>query len=380
MSETNKLDEKSKKKLDKYGKCLPSYPLVEYVPSKDQLLGTVFPSNVFGSLDSEYFRTFSSTLSKLNSDDNMTALVQTTVKTVTAAVAGIFGADAAPNLIFTITDASVMAVQIFDTIVKIVAKAEKVITKIEKKASKIKSVANKVDDDMLRLIFDIMNIEFTDGIVGVKCHIKYLLKEYRKKGVKITVLCELFKPIYNSMIKFIGSVASTAMPGSFGAPRAILENLAKSKLGRRVVIGLIISKVTNYYNMIKKNRNLPEELRNMFEDPDIMAKYIQCIIANKNCPEKIEKETKKKSKKGSSFSFRPQLRLGISLNPKKQMMKVISTGAERISGVSRIIAENIPAYQESMVIISDGSGMFAYMVSKMFAVSIALLYVFQACP
>lgn len=367
------------KKLDKYGKCLKSYPLVEYVPSKDQLLGTVFPSDVFGSLDSEYFRTFSSTLSKLNSDDKMTALVQTAVKTITAAVAGIFGADAAPNLIFTITDASVMAVQIFDTIVKIVAKAEKVITKIEKKASKIKSVANRVDDDTIRLIYDIMNIDFTDGIDGVKCHIKYLLKEYRKKGVKITVICELFKPIYNAMIKFIGSVSSTAMPGSFGAPRAIIENLAKSKLGRRIVIGLIISKVTHYYNMIKKNRNLPAELRNMFEDPDVMSKYIQCIIANKNCPEKIEKENKKKSKKSSSFSLRPKMSFGVSINSKKQMMQMISTGVGKVSGVSRLIAENIPAYQESMIVISDGSGMFAYMVSKMFAVTIALLFVFQAC-
>lgn len=338
--------------------CKKSYPMVEEVPEINDILSAMLPESMNINDMNARINTINDTISYITPESTAAKIADTTLKTAVSAVSAIIGADAVVNLVITIKDAITLIVKIFGILAKVM------------------SVVSTITDpeqqnNTVRLIYDIFHINFDNGPKGVECHMNYILKEYKKMGVDTSVVCDIFTPLYDAMMTFLGSLLSS-IPMVAGTPRVAIQILTQSKLVRNVIIGQIIKLFKNTYKKLKKNKALPKDVRNMFEDPKAMSNYMNCLLVHKDCSEEM-----KKHEKGI---IRSAIMMAIpSINPMAYMRKAADLAGSVASTSTRYIANKSETFKGYMEKISENIGFIAFIISKVFIITLALLYVFKSC-
>lgn len=314
--------------------CAKEYPMVEDIPSGKQLLNFVLPEKFQTEDILEQLDKFSSILGAVTPESGAAQILDTIAKNAISAVAAIVAADAPVNLILAIKDTIFMVLKVINLILLIVQNGL-IITD------------TATSEETMRLLFDILNIDFGKGFDGVECHVKHILKEYKKRGITTDIICQVFNPLYNALIDFMGSVLST-IPFTAGIPRTLIKMASVSNRGKRFIMNQVIRITKQQYSKLKKERRVPKELRNMFEDPKALENYIKCVMTG-SCDQK------------GGFGLKTGMKLA-----KKLASKATVT-----------LAKNSGKYQELMNNVAKYSGLFAYMISKVFVFALALIYIFR---
>lgn len=338
--------------------CDRSYPMIEEVPEINDILSSMLPESMNINDMNARINSINDALSYITPESTAAKIADTTLKTAISAVSAIIGADAVVNLIITIKDAITLIIKIFGVLAKVM--------------SVIGTITDpEQQNNTVRLIYDIFHINFDKGPKGVECHVKYILKEYKKLGVDTSVVCNIFTPIYDAMMTFLGSLLSS-IPMVAGTPRVAIQILTQSNMVRRIIIGRIIKIFKNTYAKLKKNKALPKDVRNMFEDPKAMANYMNCLLVNKDCSKDMLKNQK--------GIMRSAISLAIpSLNPMAYMRKAADLAGSVTSTSARYIASKSETFKEYMEKLSENIGFIAFIISKVFIITLALLYVFKSC-
>lgn len=338
--------------------CDRSYPMVETVPEINDILSAMLPESMNINDMNARINSINNVLSYITPESTAAKIADTTIKTAVSAVSAIVGADAIVNLVITIKDAITLIIKIFGIL------------------SKVMSVVGEITDpeqqnNTVRLIYDIFHVNFDKGPKGVECHMKYILNEYKKMGVDTSVVCNIFTPLYEAMMTFLGSLLSS-IPMVAGTPRVAIQVLTQSNMVRRIIIGRIIKIFKNTYAKLKKNRALPKDVKNMFEDPKAMANYMNCLLVNKDCSKEMIKQQK--------GIIRSALSLAIpSINPMSYVRKSADLAGSIVSKSTRYIAEKSETFKGYMEVLSENIGFIAFIISKVFVITLALLYVFKSC-
>lgn len=338
--------------------CATSYSMVDHVPDINEIISSILPSGtnydeIMGKLES-----ISSIMGSITPSSNVGKIVDVTAKTLVSAASALVGADAIVNIILTIKDAVFMAIKILGIVGNIMTQ----ITQIAREATQ---------EDTIRMFYDIFNIDFNKGPKGVECHISYILNVYKKKGVDTSIVCNLlFYPLYDLLIDFLGSLLSS-IPMTAGAPRVILSLFAKKKLAKKTIMSLIIKFTKKTYGKFKKNKMLSHEVRNMFEKPEELEKYIKCLLLQEDCTKKQLKQLK--VKKNIRSLMIP------SINPFTHIKKISNVTNSLVSSASKYVANHSDKYKNAMIVVSENISVIAYYISKIFVIVLSLLYISKEC-
>ena len=337
--------------------CKKSYPMVKRVPEINNILSAMLPESMNINDMNARINSINDALSYVTPESTAARLADTTLKTAVSAVSAIIGADSVVNLVITIKDAITLIVKIFGILATVM--------------STIGTITDpEQQNNTVRLIYDIFHINFDKGPKGVECHMKYILNEYKKMGVDISVVCNIFTPLYDAMMTFLGSLLSS-IPMVAGTPRVAIQILTQSKMVRNIIIGRIIKLFKNTYKKLK-NKSIPKDVQNMFEDPKALANYMNCLLVNKDCSKEMLKQ-----QKGIIHSA---LMLAIpSINPMSYMRKAADLAGSITSKSTRYIAGKSEKFREYMEKLSENIGFIAFIISKVFIITLALLYVFKSC-
>ena len=251
--------------------CHPEYPLIDVdtTPTPEDLLLKILPksfiseysgsddilTNIYDKLKKIYIP-----FSFLNEDTVGKKILVETGKILSSIGADIVtfgeGGDVIISLLFTIKNIIEVLMQV------------------------VKSLSELLDDaDALRFIYDILNINFTEGPVGVKCWIKYILDEYGSDSESYDLICSFFDSILDKLAAFIGNTVGTMIPDSAGLPGLLIPIIvAKARSG---ALKYVEKKVDHYYNKIPRRYHIlirnPKAFKK-FLDKKILKKITQKII------------------------------------------------------------------------------------------------------
>lgn len=122
------------------------------------------------------------------------------------------------------------------------------------------------DTEAMRLLYDILNINFLGGPFHVKCWIKYILREYGSDTPVYQTVCDFFHKIFNKLANFMGNAFGAMIPDSIGIPGILVPMLIKNfKAG---AINIIEVQINKYY------KKIPRDLKIMLNKPHLFKKFL----------------------------------------------------------------------------------------------------------
>lgn len=130
------------------------------------------------------------------------------------------------------------------------------------------------DPDAMRLLYDILNVDFKGGPFHVKCWIRYILREYGDETSAYHTVCSFFNKIFDKLANFMGNALGAMIPDSIGIPGMLIPLLIKQfKSG---AISIIEKQINKYY------KKIPRDIKLMIKNPKIMKKFLDRKISKAN--------------------------------------------------------------------------------------------------
>jgi hypothetical protein len=243
----------------KANRCKPEYPILEenQYPTTIQFLQKIVPSSWLGKTDNSEVaitnlmskvNSMSASLSMLDTDSSMLKSIGVNLLRVTSSVAldvATLGAggDIIISLLFTFKS-------VLDLIASIITHLNDVIQ----------------DPDSMRLLYDILNVNFLEGPRGVECWIRYIINEYGDDTSAYDTVCDFFHKIFDKLANFIGNAMGAMIPDSAGMPGLLIPMLIKQfKSG---AVSLLESQVKKYY------KKIPHDIQVMITKPKLLKKFL----------------------------------------------------------------------------------------------------------
>jgi len=343
--------------------CKPDYPLVSHEKQIEfiDLLNLIIPINkipeselsnekqtinnseiknvmkdVFGSLDNVDTRVYQimnvvDGLNKMISViDPESKLGKTAIKTLQTALGALgtvitvgLPADMLVNLVFAIKSAIALVIKflgVFSLAITI-----------------MKQLCPEEKEVFIYYVYDILNINFEDGPLGVKCQYDYIKKKYAPLTPKLNfLLCKLFSVVYLKFASFFGDAISMMIPYNFGLISHAIYVLLTTEKGKSMAMGSIIKRVIGYYNKI------PTQMKKIIQSKTGFEDLIKCIynpymfkIIHDNFDKAIDKSVEK---------FLNQSMMGIptGLIPSSASMKVYKFGRKITNFASKTVTGHTP--------------------------------------
>jgi hypothetical protein len=240
-------------------KCKPEYQILQehQYPTTIQFLQKIVPSSWLGNTDNtdlaisnlmKKINSLSTSLSFLDTDSSTLKSIGVNLLRITSSVAldvATLGAggDIIISLLFTFKS-------VLDLIAAIVTHLNDVIQ----------------DKEAMRLLYDILNVNFLDGPHGVECWIKYIINEYGSDTNAYSVVCDFFHKIFDKLANFMGNAMGAMIPDSVGIPGMLIPLLIKKF--ESGAISVLESQIKKYY------RKIPHDIQFMLRKPKILKKYL----------------------------------------------------------------------------------------------------------
>jgi len=244
--------------------CKLTYPILtpDEIPDKLELLSKIVPESWIEGKNVEIVKekiinrlqTILSYFSFLDTDGSTLKSIGVNLARVTTSVAldvATFGAggDVIISLLFTIKSILDLMMSIIGGIIGILD-----------------------DEEGTRFIYDVFNIDFTDGPFGVKCWVGYMLNQYGGNTKVYSVVCKFFDKLLNKVAKFIGNAFGTMIPNSAGLPAILIPLLVG--FFREGALNMVEKEMNKYFEKI------PHDMKIMIKDPELLIKYLQHIISS----------------------------------------------------------------------------------------------------
>lgn len=122
------------------------------------------------------------------------------------------------------------------------------------------------DTSAMRLLYDILNVNFSGGPFHVKCWIKYILREYGSDTPAFQTVCKFFRKIFDKLANFMGNALGAMIPDSIGIPGILIPMLIKNfKAGS---INIIEAQINKYY------KKIPFDMKLMLSKPHLFKKFL----------------------------------------------------------------------------------------------------------
>lgn len=244
----------------KGGSCKKKYALVEKVPDINDILDLILPKVLFGEDTDGVIEQLQHIISQITPQSTTGQIVDKMAQ-VSASVLGSIvsygmGGDVIVNMIYTIRNGIALTLGI--------------ISVIRNELIRIKQQLQ--DPEILRMIYNLLDINFTEGIEGVRCKVKYIFSENKRISVNM-LLCELFRRVYPKMAEFIGSLMSASIPNSGGLPQILIVRAMKTNAGKNYMMSMVIKKLKKFY------KKVPKKYRKMLEDPNKLENYLSRILS-----------------------------------------------------------------------------------------------------
>jgi hypothetical protein len=408
------------------------YQLVENLDDNDELMNSLFPSNIVGSGAYKRVIQLSSSIQNLPSDSEIGYYIEKAIQVAAASGAAVAtlgaGGDMLVNLLFTIKHALVMAARIITTINEIVEMItvqhnEPAQEQSDGTAEKSEAVT-KVDPDAVRFLSDLLNIDFRDGPNGVECWIKQIFKLYKTDQTNIFV-CNILQKIYPSLVEFISNMIGTMVPNAGVVVSSAIVMVMNTNIGKKMAMGRVISMLKKQYKKIPKN------LKKMIQDPDLLEKTmtdgfegLQSVLRDifkydedmpvgevpvegepvedvpvedvpvedvpvedvpvEDVPvEDVQVEGEQvEGKPIEGGLFIPGYGIMKRVASKTANLTVLPAlkGISTLTGLNKLIGPKLRVMDQGISMITKNSRLIAYILHKMLAFTFALLYTLQQCP
>lgn len=341
-----------------------------------------------------------------------------TLQTALGAIATIAGVgiplDIIVNLIFTIKDAIAFVIKILN-----------LISYIFKVLNQICPAEREV---LMYYIYDILNINFETGPIGVKCQYDYIKQKYPTHEKLNLILCKLFAVVYMKFTSFLSNAISTSIPYNFGLVSHAIYLILKSGAAKNAAFSIITKKTMKFYNKV------PPFMKKTIQSPTGLGNLIRCIfdpyifkIIHENLEGAIRKGIRKAGKMGldptrgiaSVAIFNVALgvtNLASKIVTGKTPKDMIMMGLLSMFGLSLddVLASPIPTYCKGLIkqkkkikelllrtipedfdettgtldmdrpqlfrVLIKYGGLFGFLIHKLLAFSFLLLFIFKGCP
>lgn len=433
--------------------CLPEYPLVSHdEPITFQKLLYVFlppdfipkdelekpPSkimnkdlskalenlmNVTDGVDDQVVRIISildkldSIISVIDPESTLGQVAMRTLQTALGAIATVAGVgiplDIIVNLVFTIKDAIAFVIKILNLV--------SYIFKI------LKQICPAEREILMFYIYDILNINFETGPIGVKCQYEYIKQKYPTHETLDLILCKLFAVVYMKFTAFLSNAISTSIPYNFGLVSHAIYLILKSGAAKNAAFNIITKKTIKFYNKV------PPFMKKTIQSPTGLGDMIRCTFDPyifKLIHENLEGAIKRSIRKAGPLGINPagfamvaafNVAQGITNIASKAITgktpkDMIMSGLLSLFGLSLddVLASPMPSYCKGLIkqkkklkdilfrtvpedfdetvgtldmdrpqlfrILIKYGGLFGFLIHKLLAFSFLLLFVFKGCP
>lgn len=245
--------------------CKPTYPTYppEKIPSPADLILNMFPTKwresargkdpiaVLKSIRS-YVEEISEVLEFIDASKSTGKAIAVNAGRIVASTASAVatlgaGGDILISFLFTIKSA-------LDTVIGFIESALRIATK----------------GNGIRLVYDILNVDFRDGPFGVKCWIEYILNKYGSTSEAYLIACTFFNRILDKIAQFMGNLLSSVIPNNMGLVGIVVPQLIK--LFKQGFMTQVESVLEDYYDQI------PDNFQMMLQNPKEFKEYIKEIL------------------------------------------------------------------------------------------------------
>jgi hypothetical protein len=246
-------------------KCKLSYPILQPddVPSKLELFSKIVPNSWIE--DDDIVIAKKGIISKIQSildhfefiNTDGKSMAKTALKSVARVTASValdvatFGAggDVIISLLYTIKSMLDLMMSLINSVVQ-----------------------SFEDENTTRFIYDVLNVDFTEGPFGVKCWIEYILSKYGENTKVFSIMCGFFDKILNKVASFIGNALGTMIPNSAGLPALLIPILIK--LFKKKTLNKLESQMNKYFEKI------PHDIKIIIKNPQLLSEYLQPKISS----------------------------------------------------------------------------------------------------
>jgi hypothetical protein len=134
--------------------------------------------------------------------------------------------------------------------------------------------------DVVRIFYDLLNIDFRDGINGIECWVDYIINSYAGATGAYKKMCKMISEFLNTIATFIGNLISAFIPNEPGIITLILQQAIQ--YGPRglynKVKSIYCSKVSKKFKDILENNVLLEDFF-----IDIFETIRACVVQPGKC-------------------------------------------------------------------------------------------------
>jgi hypothetical protein len=124
------------------------------------------------------------------------------------------------------------------------------------------------EKEVMRLLYDLLNINFKDGAFGVECWLNYIYNTYGKNTAFPTI-CSIFDSIVDKLVSIVAGIFDMLIPtGGIGG---LLIEVVMGLAGRGL-FKLAVSKLNEIYG------NIPYDVQLLIERPELLKKTLDEII------------------------------------------------------------------------------------------------------
>lgn len=312
------------------------------------------------------------------------------------------GGDMIVNLIFTIKNGLVFISKIIQLIDEVIGTVT-----TQNNGEKV------IDPDAIKLISNLFAINFEDGVTGVECWVRAIMKNAKTEG-NYLFICDLLQRVYPSMVDFIANMIGTMIPDAGVFVKEAIVYMMKKETGKRIIIGQIIRLLIKNYNKI------PRKYRKMIERPDdfekmmtteykTLQKILYDTFGDINNTQYTERENKRGEnieheneqvenidveheneqevnsdieqntiQEGGLFPISIAQRVGKHIGSRigKEAARIVG----RTTGLDNVIIEQMTNLNNAAEYIMSNAKLIAYILHKMTALSFAILYILKECP
>lgn len=307
-------------------------------------------------------------------------LVQTLVGATAAVATGGMGGDMIVGLIFTIKNA--------------IAFLMRILSMVKYLMLFIPKLCSDEATDFLHYVYDILNINFSGGPIGVKCQYEYIKSQYPQQKTLQLLFCKVFSQLYMSFTEFFGTMIASFIPDNANLVGIAITTILQSNITKNVAINLIIKQILKYYNKI------PPNLRIILENPDLMYALINCVFSMNSIQlifdamdslpmlafnpalkisSKIAKKITKKILLGKNAKQADQCKLENIIKSKTHIDATEDT--QPLPPQKQPPSKTEDNYITTLMeIIKKYSKLIAFILNKLLALSFVILYVTKDCP
>lgn len=158
--------------------------------------------------------------------------------------------------------------------IKIIDKINDVVTNVNRVSKLVGSENSNKYNKQISFVYDLFNIDFSDGPHGCECWTKYVVDHYlvgQEIGEIQILMCalnDIYLSINDQMVDFILGTINVMVPGTMGASDLLKDFLKDRTL---TMYGIIRERMTNNY--MKLDKKLREKIQRPWESPT-MKEYI----------------------------------------------------------------------------------------------------------